>query len=396
VSNYVYLILTAGSPPVEPKKTCVEKLKANIERAKEFLLEKCSKQFLLEKCAQVKTLLYYIPLLLTSLMFNTGTLVVTILTLDWYSAIYIGLVFAANLIVSLILPFNFVKTMEHKMGLQYKFDRKNSSETEMSKGKVVKSKVMRGVLISWTNIFFMSRPVETCSYLRTIHMVLLQIVRFIINIITIIVLIVHTTQNSTIEGWLKTNLEYSFIGLIFTGIANIFLIFVYTYQSNCAGETKHKPTIANENTEIAPLTTLDPLENGNIIEVDEMDEAKHATGNSGNVWQDEGGDWKIQKMVITRKVRKQIGDSPAITTETTNTIIPSELTPLTAFDRLENGNFVDIEASDELKNTGEKWASYMQDEGDGLTIKKTIITRTMTTVAGDSDTAAVSQNTRTT
>ena len=138
------------------------------------------------------------------------------------------------------------------------------------------------------------------------------------------------------------------------------------------------------------------MENGNNVDAEETDEAKHATENSGNVWQDEGGDWKIQKMVITRRVRTKVGDSPAITTETTNTIIPSEQTPLTALDRFENGNFVDIEATDESKNAAEKWASYMQDEGDGLTIKKTVITRTLKTVAGDSDTTAVSQNTRTT
>ena len=38
--------------------------------------------------------------------------------------------------------------------------------------------------------------------------------------------------------------------------------------------------------------------------------------------------------------------------------------------------------TDESKNAAEKWASYQLDEGDGLTIKKTVIMRTLKPVQG--------------
>ena len=90
---------------------------------------------------------------------------------------YICLVFSVNLIGSISLPFEYVQAMEDKLGLQYKFDQKKSFWSRIC------------FLNSWMNVFFMSRQVDNCSYFRTIHMVLLLIGQFILNIVTIVVLI---------------------------------------------------------------------------------------------------------------------------------------------------------------------------------------------------------------
>ena len=130
--------------------------------------------------------------------------------------------------------------------------------------------VLRGFLISWMNVFFMSRPVETCSYFRTIHMVLLQIGRFILNIITIVVLIVYVHQFSGFEEGLKTILGYTFIGLIFAGITNIVLVFLYTYQPGSSRENKHEPKTLDKSTS-TDFITLNKLDNGDITDDEEED-----------------------------------------------------------------------------------------------------------------------------
>ena len=374
--NYLYLILTDTLQNISftPQKTCLEKLKAFI------------KHFLIEQFQKMKILLFYLPLVLTSLVFHTGTLVVTILALDGYSAIYICLVFAVNLLVSIILPFESVQALEHKLGLQYKFDQKNGSETESGKEKVVNATVFRGFLISWINIFFISRPVETCSYFRTIQMVLLQISRFILNIITIVVLIVYATQFSGFEEGLKTSLGYALIGLIFVGIANIVLVFLYTYhyKPGCCRETKHESKLTDSMTKltdsVAKLTDSITKLTDSISNVEEANEAKCATDNGRNNWQDEGCDCKIENMVITQKPSTVAGNSDIIRTTGTdffNNIIPSEKTLSTALNIFKNGSIFDGQETTKSKDTTEKAVD------DSL---KVVITETQRSVAGNSHT----------
>jgi hypothetical protein len=175
--------------------------------------------------------------------------------------------------VSVSLPFKTVQAMENKLGLQYKFNQKNGLETESGKGKVVNATVLRGLLFSWINIFFISRPIESCSYFRTIHMVLLQIGRFVININTIVVLFVYVAQFSGFEEGLRKILGYSLLGLIFVGITNIVFVFLYTYhyQSGCCRGNKHETKLTDSLTKLRDSVatdsiTLESFKNGNIVD----------------------------------------------------------------------------------------------------------------------------------
>ena len=53
-----------------------------------------------EQVDSLKKFLVALPLLLTSLVFHSGTLVLTILITEWFSAVYIGLVLLLNVALS--------------------------------------------------------------------------------------------------------------------------------------------------------------------------------------------------------------------------------------------------------------------------------------------------------
>merc|ERR1719209_2607085 len=74
-----------------------------------------------EQVDSLKKFLVALPLLLTSLVFHSGTLVLTILITEWFSAVYIGVVLLLNLALSSCSLFTVVQKTEKKLGLTYKF-----------------------------------------------------------------------------------------------------------------------------------------------------------------------------------------------------------------------------------------------------------------------------------
>ena len=93
--------------PTEDNKTMKEKVR---EMAGELL-------------DTLKKFLFALPLLLSSLVFNTGTLVLTIVVTEWASAFYVGLVLLLNLAISFLDPYSILQTIEEKLELTYKFSR---------------------------------------------------------------------------------------------------------------------------------------------------------------------------------------------------------------------------------------------------------------------------------
>ena len=66
----------------------------------------------------MKRVFFYMLLLLTAVVSNLGTLIMTILVWNKYALIYIGTVFALNLLMSLTLPFDCMETLEKKLRRQ--------------------------------------------------------------------------------------------------------------------------------------------------------------------------------------------------------------------------------------------------------------------------------------
>lgn len=243
-----------------------------------------TKAFLTKKARAFKAFLFYFQLMFCSLVFNAGTLILTILVWEEYGALYILAVFLLNLAVSLILPFGFVEQCERKMRIEYKFDIMSNSSRNAAQEKVSGSRVMRGIFVSWSNIFFLSRPVEDTSYFRTVHMLLLQIFRFLLNLITLLILIGYVVEIATFAEALKIKLLHVIIVLILIGLLKIFLIFIYTYHFNCCGKSKsYEPNRLEVSgiEEKIPLTALDSLSSNNEKESDliECDATKEGNDN---------------------------------------------------------------------------------------------------------------------
>eukprot|EP00092_Neocalanus_flemingeri_P002930 GFUD01003133.1.p1 GENE.GFUD01003133.1~~GFUD01003133.1.p1 ORF type:complete len:170 (+),score=20.96 GFUD01003133.1:64-510(+) len=120
------------------------------------------------------------------------------------------------------------------MRLEFKLD--TETNTLVDQKKVMDPwglRVFRGIFVSWSNIFFLSRPVEDSSYFRTKHMVLMQIIRFPLNLATLFVLISYTLGFSLFAESLKMKLLYWTLGLIAMDILNIALVIHYSYQLKC-------------------------------------------------------------------------------------------------------------------------------------------------------------------
>ena len=153
----------------EEKRTTKEKLREMVTKLLETL----------------KKFLAALPLILSSLVFNTGTLVLTIIVTEWVSAVYIVLVLLLNMIVSFLYPNSVVRTTKEKLELTYKFS-KLDEEREIQ--KIRENRMTRGLFNSWANLFVFLRPVEKMSYNKITHVLLLQPLRFVVNIITLFIL----------------------------------------------------------------------------------------------------------------------------------------------------------------------------------------------------------------
>ena len=82
--------LTGEEYRLKKKKTMHDRIKDMVEEVEEALKATWKK---------LMSILPLLPLVLSSLVFNTGTLVLTIIVTEWYSAIYIGTVLLLNLAI---------------------------------------------------------------------------------------------------------------------------------------------------------------------------------------------------------------------------------------------------------------------------------------------------------
>jgi hypothetical protein len=156
----------------------------------------------------VRHLLYHrLPLALTSLIFQTGTLVMAIVVAEWYAVIYVVLVLLLNMVISLSVQkvMEALKKTEAKLKVTFKYADKETPEDIMSQSSTLAEAsfhpVIRAMFVSWANLFATMRPVEHMSYSRIAPMLLLQLPRFILNVFTLVILLFLTyTPTSAINS----------------------------------------------------------------------------------------------------------------------------------------------------------------------------------------------------
>ena len=161
----------------KPEKTIYDRIEDMALKAEKALKE-ALKAFMV--------ILQLIPFILSSLIFNTGTLILTIMVTEWYSAIYIGTVLLLNFAVSIIFPYSVVQRAEEKLRVTYKHSIKDEVD------KLKKKRFARAIFATWANLFAFLRPVENISYHKIIHAGLLMPLRFLVNMVTLIIVYVLT------------------------------------------------------------------------------------------------------------------------------------------------------------------------------------------------------------
>jgi len=203
----------------------------------------------------LKKFLVALPLLLTSLVFNSGTLVLTILVTEWFSAVYIGIVLLLNLALTFFSLFTVVQKTEKKLGLTYKFSK---LDEEKEAKRVRDTKVVRGLFTTWANLFILLRPVENMSYHKITHVVLLQPIRFLVNVVTLFILVGLTwTPPNNHTQVQNISLMVAFCIVLAAGIVNLLELFCYFYFGNhiCLTKPPAKIDIELQDIERGPTDT---------------------------------------------------------------------------------------------------------------------------------------------
>merc|ERR1719264_1959506 len=193
-----------------------------------------------EQMDSLKKFLVALPLLLTSLVFHSGTLILTILVTEWFSAVYIGVVLFLNLALSFFSLFTVVEKTEKKLGLTYKFSKLSEDREAL---RVEETRIIRGLFTTWANLFILLRPVENMSYHKITHVGLLQPIRFLVNIVTLFILIGLTwTPPHTHTQVQEISLIVSFCVVFAAGLVNMLELFCYFFFGNHFCLSKPPPT----------------------------------------------------------------------------------------------------------------------------------------------------------
>ena len=258
---------STGKEFTAPKmKTMKDWMRSMVEQLKKFLIEVLKKLW---------SILPLLPFVLSSLIFNTGTLVLTIIVTEWYSAIYIGIVLLLNLTISFSFPFSIARRAEEKLGVSYKFSKTDEAE------KLKETRILRGIFATWGNLFIFLRPVENISYHKIVHVSLLQPLRFLVNIVTLIIVfyITWTAKRENSLGKLENlhkhnrnqmiSLILTFATVLAAGVLNM-AEFRYFYKKERHTKPSHE-NVPDEEEEPPPLL----LHSTSVQDEDNLDTYLH-------------------------------------------------------------------------------------------------------------------------
>jgi len=127
--------------------------------------------------------------------------------------------------------------------------------------KVKERKIIRGIFASWANLFLFLRPVENMSYHKILHVSLLHPLRFIVNIVTLIIVcqITWTAQTHNHNHNQHLSLVTTFIIVLAAGIVNM-VEFRYFYTNRKISPSKPCESSPPDNDEIAVKERIEDKE----------------------------------------------------------------------------------------------------------------------------------------
>ena len=191
--------------------------------------EKISKK-IADTYMDVKKVIHCFPMLLSSLIFQSGTLILLISIFHEYSVIFMLMVLLGNFIICHFPPYSWLFRIETKFQLQYKYEEGMPDEDMHG---------LKSILMAYSNLFLIMRgPIENMTHYRSAQILLMQPLRFTLNFIILIAMFVLTWAphvNSTGSGFQFSGREVIltaiYVLVILSGLFNLFEMIRYFYRS---------------------------------------------------------------------------------------------------------------------------------------------------------------------
>ena len=154
------------------------------------------------------------PLLVTSALANFGTLTLCIAVEGEFAFFYIAAVLLSNFFVFFLPPSTIASTLSC-LGMA------NTLPPPARPGAARRDQ--HALLMTWTNLFLMSKTLEDPCFQRSAQMILMQWLRFVVNLVTLGILYTHISSSeasaANMEPTLFTYLTVNALNLLFIAIA---------------------------------------------------------------------------------------------------------------------------------------------------------------------------------
>ena len=154
--------------------------------------------------------LRFSPLLVTSAIANFGTLTLCIAVEREFALFYILAVLLSNIFVVLLPPSVVASTLKY-LGI---------SSTLPPRGRAKRDQ--HALFMAWTNMFLMSKTLEDPCLQRSSQMILMQWLRFLVNLVTIFILYNHISSHQASAA----NMESTLLTYLIVNVLNLIVIAV--------------------------------------------------------------------------------------------------------------------------------------------------------------------------
>ena len=154
------------------------------------------------KAGTVATFIRFSPLLLTSAFANFGTLALCIIVKGEFAVFYIAAVLLSNFLVFL-LPATVIASTLTCLGMANTLpppSRPGAAKTDQ-----------HAIFMTWTNLFLMSKTLEDPCFQRSGQMILMQWMRFVVNLATLAIIYSHISSYQASNESMVSTLSALFI-----------------------------------------------------------------------------------------------------------------------------------------------------------------------------------------
>ena len=170
--------------------------------------------YVVTKAATVVIFLRCSPLLVTSAVANFGTLTLCMAVEKEFALFYIAAVLLSNFFIFLLPPSTITSTLTC-LGMA------KSLPPPARPGAARRDQ--HALFMTWTNLFLMSKTLEDPCFQRSAQMILMQWLRFVVNLVTLGILYTHISSHeasaANMESTLVTYLTVNALNLLFIAVA---------------------------------------------------------------------------------------------------------------------------------------------------------------------------------